>query len=211
MFNLQTILTLVVVIALCIVVAVVYFRVVTKENSGKQHAGAVNAAPDDNHPTEEKGANAAFLRKLRGAVARRGLTMLQPDPAKTPFAALILGPYGVTAVYAVDYNGTIYGSDEDTWVQMQDGVRRTFENPLHTAEAARRILRETINSGKFRPFMIDCRVVMTSRKAELAIPRNIPCYTPKTFAAYVTDSNEMGADRKVDEEKVKAFLEEHFC
>ena len=207
----QMILTIVLAVIACVVVGIVYYRLVTKERSGQQHAGAVNAMPGDDTPTGERGANGAFLRKLRGAAARRGLTMLQPDPAKTPFAALLIGPYGVTAVYAVDYDGTIYGGPDETWVQMKDGVRRTFENPLRTAENCRRDLREAINQAKFRPFMIDTRVVMTARKAQLAIPRNTRYYTPKTFASYVTDASELSNNRKVDEEKLKAFLQEQFC
>ncbi|HJD21186.1 MAG TPA: NERD domain-containing protein [Candidatus Gemmiger faecigallinarum] len=211
MMDTRMIVTLVIAIVLCVVVGIVYFRMVTSERSGKKHAGSVDAAPDDQSPAREKGANAAFLRKLRTAVARRGLTMLQTDPAKSPFAALIVGPHGITAVYAVDYDGTIYGGDEKEWVQMKDGLRRTFENPLHTAETARRALRETVNQGNFRPFMIDARVVMTAQKAELAIPRSIHCYTPKTFNTYVMDSSDLANDRKVDEEKLGAFLREHFC
>lgn len=207
----QMLITIVLAVLLCVVVGFVYYKVVTKERSGQQHAGAVNAAPGDTTPAGERGANAACLRKLRNAVARRGLTLLQPDPAKTPFLALIVGPHGVTAVYAVDYNGTIYGGPDDQWVQMKDGVRRTFENPLRSAETARRALRETINTGKFRPFMVDAKVVLTSSKAELAIPRNTSYYTPATLATYVRDSADLANDRKVDEEKLKAFLQEHFC
>ena len=95
--------------------------------------------------------------------------------------------------------------------KMKDGVRRTFENPLRAAETARRALRETINQGNFRPFMIDARVVMTAPKAELAIPRGVSYYTPKTFAAYVQDSQDLANDRRVDQEALKAFLQEHFC
>ena len=207
----QMLITIVLAVLLCVVVGFVYYKVVTKERSGQQHAGAVNAAPGDTTPAGERGANAACLRKLRNAVARRGLTLLQPDPAKTPFLALIVGPHGVTAVYAVDYNGTIYGGPDDQWVQMKDGVRRTFENPLRSAENARRQLREVINQGSFRPFLIDARVVLASGKAELAIPRSINYYTAKSFADYVMDSPDLGNDRKVDEEKLKAFLQEKFC
>ena len=48
-------------------------------------------------------------------------------------------------------------------------------------------------------------------KAELAIPRSINYYTAKSFADYVMDSPDLGNDRKVDEEKLKAFLQEKFC
>lgn len=59
--------------------------------------------------------------------------------------------------------------------------------------------------------MIDARVVMTAPKAELAIPRGVSYYTPKTFAAYVQDSQDLANDRRVDQEALKAFLQEHFC
>ena len=207
----QMILTIVLAVIACVVVGIVYYRLVTKERSGQQHAGAVNAAPGDDTPYSDRGANGAFLRRLRTAAARRDVAMLVTDPAKTPFAALIVGPHGVTAVYAVDYDGTIYGGSDEEWVQMKDGVRRTFENPLRAAETARRSLRETINQCNFRPFMIDARVVMTAPKAELAIPRGVSYYTPKTFAAYVQDSQDLANDRRVDQEALKAFLQEHFC
>ena len=125
----QMILTIVLAVIACVVVGIVYYRLVTKERSGQQHAGAVNAAPGDDTPYSDRGANGAFLRRLRTAAARRDVAMLVTDPAKTPFAALIVGPHGVTAVYAVDYDGTIYGGSDEEWVQMKDGVRRTFENP----------------------------------------------------------------------------------
>lgn len=211
MLDLRTILIFVAAIVLCVVVGIAYYQLVVKERSGDKHAGAVNAAPDDNAPVRDKGAGAAFLRRLRTAVSRRGLSLVQPDPAKSPFAALIVGPYGITAVYAVDYCGTIYGSTDPEWVQMKDSVRRTFENPLRSAENARRQLREVINQGNFRPFLIDARVVLASGKAELAIPRSINYYTAKSFADYVMDSPDLGNDRKVDEEKLKAFLQEKFC
>lgn len=198
-------------LVLCVVVGVVYYKLVTKERSGQKHAGSVNAKPGDTTPTGDRGANAACLRRLRNAVARRGLALVQPDPGKSPFLGLIVGPHGVTAVYAVDYDGTIYGGPDEQWVQMKDGIRRTFENPLRTAETARRALRETINTGRFRPFMVDVKVVLTAPKAELAIPRNTSYYTPKTLAAYVMDSPELANDRKVDEEKVKAFLQQQYC
>ena len=207
----QTLLVILLAILLCVVVGVVYYRIVTQERSGKKHAGAVDARPGDTTPTSERGANAACLRKLRNAAARRGLALLQPDPAKSPFLALIVGPHGVTAVYAVDYDGTIYGGPDDRWVQMKDGVRRTFENPHHSAETARRALREAISAGKFRPFLVDAKVALTARKAELAIPRNTSYYTPATLSTYVMDSPELANDRKVDEEKLKAFLQEQFC
>ena len=207
----QMILTIVLAVIACVVVGIVYYRLVTKERSGQQHAGTVNAAPGDDTPYSDRGANGAFLRRLRTAAARRDVAMLVTDPAKTPFAALIVGPHGVTAVYAVDYDGTIYGGSDEEWVQMKDGVRRTFENPLRAAETARRALREAINQGNFRPFMIDARVVMTAPKAELAIPRGVSYYTPKTFAAYVQDSQDLANDRRVDQEALKAFLQEHFC
>lgn len=122
----QMILTIVLAVIACVVVGIVYYRLVTKERSGQQHAGAVNAAPGDDTPYSDRGANGAFLRRLRTAAARRDVAMLVTDPAKTPFAALIVGPHGVTAVYAVDYDGTIYGGSDEEWVQMKDGVRRTF-------------------------------------------------------------------------------------
>lgn len=211
MLDIKTIGILLAAIALCVVVGVVYYRLVTQERSGKQHAAPVQASPQDSAPTRDRRANPAFLRSLRTAVSRRGLTLLLPDPDKTPFSALIVGPYGITAVYAVDYDGTIYGSSDDRWVQTRDGVRRTFENPLRSAETARRALREQINAGKFRPFMIEAKTVLTSRRAELAIPRNTPYFTAKSFCGYVRDSGDLGVNRRVDEQAVKAFLQEHFC
>ena len=41
----QMILTIVLAVIACVVVGIVYYRLVTKERSGQQHAGAVNAAP----------------------------------------------------------------------------------------------------------------------------------------------------------------------
>lgn len=203
------IIALLIVIAAGVLAIVLYYRAAGSEN--KRHEGAVNAGPEDTAPMRDKNANAAFVRKLRRAVAVRGLTLVQPDPDKTPFCAMIIGPHGVTAVYGADYTGTVYGSSDPSWAQVNDGVRRTFENPQISAENARRTLREVISQGKFRPFMVDARVVMTSPKAELAIPRNLPVYTVKSFNQYVENSADFDNDRKVDEQALKSFLEEHFC
>ena len=100
----------------CVVVGIVYYRLVTKERSGQQHAGAVNARPRRRYPIQRPGApTGRFCAGLRTAAARRDVAMLVTDPAKTPFAALIVGPHGVTAVYAVDYDGTIYGGSDEEW------------------------------------------------------------------------------------------------
>lgn len=207
----QLILTIVLAIIACVVVGVVYYRIVTQERNNGQKGGAVDAAPGEDTPSATRGANAALLRRLRTAAARRDMTLLPTDPAKTPFAALLIGPHGVTAVYALPYDGTIYGSEDETWVQVKDGVRRTFENPLCAAETARRALREQIEQGGFRPFLIEARVVMSSPKAELAIPRSVNYYTAKSFAAYVEDERNLASDRRVDQEAVKAYLQQHFC
>lgn len=200
---------LAIVVVAGIVAIVLYYRAAGSEN--KRHAGAVNAGPEDTAPLRDKNANDAFVRKLRRAALRRGLTVVQPDPAKTAFCAMIVGPHGVTAVYGADYTGTVYGSSDPSWAQLQDGVRRTFENPQLSAETARRALREVIGQGKFRPFMVDARVVMTAPKAELAIPRTLPVYTVKSFCQYVENSADFDNDRKVDEQALKIYLEEHFC
>ena len=58
----QMILTIVLAVIACVVVGIVYYRLVTKERSGQQHAGAVNAAPGDDTPYSDRGANGAFPR-----------------------------------------------------------------------------------------------------------------------------------------------------
>ena len=65
--------------------------------------------------------------------------------------------------------------------------------------------------NRYNPSVQLLRAVLASGKAELAIPRSINYYTAKSFADYVMDSPDLGNDRKVDEEKLKAFLQEKFC
>lgn len=200
---------LAIVVVAGIVAIVLYYRAAGSEN--KRHAGAVNARTGGHRTPAGQKRQRRLCAQAAPCRLRRGLTVVQPDPAKTAFCAMIVGPHGVTAVYGADYTGTVYGSSDPGWAQLQDGVRRTFENPQLSAETARRALREVIGQGKFRPFMVDARVVMTAPKAELAIPRTLPVYTVKSFCQYVENSADFDNDRKVDEQALKSYLEEHFC
>jgi hypothetical protein len=154
-------------------------------------------------------ARTAFVRKLKVSAWKRGLRFVALDAA-SPLCGLLIGPSGVTGVFADDHSGTIYGSDEPVWAQIdKGGVRRTFESPIVAAEKARKTLRDVINTGKFRPFNITARVVMVSPKAELAIPKSLPVATVKDFLHDVENSAEFMQDRHVDEDALEHFLQEN--
>ncbi|MDD4850280.1 MAG: hypothetical protein PHO10_06215 [Gemmiger sp.] len=171
-----------------------------------------NAAPaqGSGEPTRDGKANAAFARKLKSAAWKRGLTIVFPNPDKSPFTAILVSPAGVTAYYGADYNGTVYGGPDEQWAQISGGVRRPFRSPLLAAEDARKQLRDGLTAARLGAFMVSCRVVLTAPKAELVIPRNTGTRTAKEVLHEIEFSEELMANRRVDEAAVKKYLEENY-
>lgn len=206
----NTIINLILLVVVVIAAGVSLFLFIRSRNNKKQNAGNGSAKAGTGEPLRDKKANEAFARKLKSAAWKRGLPLVIPNPEKSPFLGLLVSPAGVTAFYGADYSGTVYGGTDEQWAQIQDGVRRPFRNPMLVAEDARKALRDDLTAAKFGAFLVSAKVVMTAPKAELVIPRNTPVSSMKDVLHDVEYSTDLMANRRVDEEAVKKFLEEKY-
>lgn len=162
--------------------------------------------PDDEH----KGAN-GVISTLRRNASLNEYQLVSPvsisgSRGTTDLDAVLVGWFGVLGVKCLGYGGTVYGSEaEDEWVQNIDGGRRTFQNPLRVAEQNVRVLREQLLAKKQKNVPIECVVVFTGKKTQLALPRSTGHYTVKDFSTYLKSSR-FDEDKKVDTAAVAAAL-----
>lgn len=178
-----------------------------QEKSAPARAGQAPAAlPDDEH----KGAD-GVVRALRRYAAVQDYTVIAPvDLTGTKDAAdldaVLVGWFGVLGVKCLGYGGTVYGSpDEAQWVQVLNGARRSFENPMQKAQKSARAVRDVLFSAKLKSVPVETVVVFTNKGAQLNLPRSTGHYTEKTFAAYLK-SDRFSEDKHIEVEPVAAAL-----
>ncbi|MEG0018726.1 MAG: nuclease-related domain-containing protein, partial [Hydrogenoanaerobacterium sp.] len=123
---------------------------------------------------------------------------------------ILVGIFGLLCVKCVGLGGEIYGNmNDDNWLQVQKGVRKSFPNPLAQAEADTRLVRDTLFTAKLKNVPVETIVIFTNKKAALALPRSTGHYTPKAFKALLRKSSYLankGVDIAKATDAVRAYL-----
>lgn len=126
------------------------------------------------------------------------------------FDFILVGVFGLLCVKCIGLGGEIYGNpDDENWLQVQKGERKSIPNPMLATEADTRLVRDTLFTAKLKNVPVECAVVFTNKKAELALPRTTGHYLPKDFKNLLGKSSLL-ADKGVDIAKaadaVRAYL-----
>lgn len=122
--------------------------------------------------------------------------------------AVVAGYFGILGVKVLGYNGEIYGAQgEAEWLQVApDGTRNKFANPLAEASADTRVLRDVLFAAKLRQVPVEIVCVFTSKRAQLALPKNTGHYTMKEFKALLQKEKYL-ADKGLDLDKLDHALQ----
>ena len=122
--------------------------------------------------------------------------------------AVVAGYFGILGVKALGYNGEIYGAaGEEEWLQVApDGARQKFANPVSEASADMRVLRDVLFAAKMRQVPVEIVCVFTSKKAQLALPKNTGHYTMKEFKSLLQKDKYL-ADKGIDLDKLAGVLQ----
>lgn len=124
--------------------------------------------------------------------------------------AIIIGYFGVLGVKALGYNGEIYGAAADVeWVQIVEGVRTTFQNPIVEASSDVRVIRDALFSTKQKRIPVEVVCVFTDASAQLVLPRGTGHYTLKEFKNLLGKEKyleDVGLDLDDAENGIKAIL-----
>lgn len=126
------------------------------------------------------------------------------------FDFILVGVFGLLCVKCVGLGGEIYGNpDDENWLQVQKGERKSIPNPMRAAEADARVVRDALFTAKLKNVPVETAVVFTNKKAALALPRSTGHYVLKEFKGLLGKSSLL-ADKGVDiakaAEAVRAYL-----
>lgn len=211
----EVILIVVVVLVGAVALALtVYLLKLLRKNreGGLDHPSAkaekVGKLPDDEHKNAE-----GVVRQLRRYAALHEYKVVAPVAlnsvhGQADLDALLVGWFGVLGVKCLGYGGDVYGSREDEqWVQVINGNRRSFQNPLTRAQQSARVVRDVLFGAKLKNVPVETLVVFTGKSTQLKLPRSCGHYTEKTFAAYLKSSR-FEEDKKVEVAPVAAALEQ---
>lgn len=162
--------------------------------------------PDDEH----KGAD-GVVRLLRRYAALHEYKVVAPVQlagvhGTTDLDAVLVGWFGVLGVKCLGYGGEVYGSrDETEWVQVMNGARRSFQNPMARAQQSARVVRDALFAAGLKNVPVETVVVFTGKSTQLSLPRSTGHYTEKSFSAYLKTSR-FEEDKKVEIAPVTAAL-----
>lgn len=198
------------VVLVAIICLTFYFiRRTRQNNEPNMGPAAARNASEAGMPDDEHNGVAGVLATLRRFAATNDFEVVAPvevagTRGEADLDAVLVGWFGVLGVKCLGYDGTIYGSDADeVWTQVNKGGRRSFANPLRRAELNTRVLRERALQRGVKNLPIDCIVVFTGKKAELAMPRTLPYQTSKTLSGFLNTAR-FAEDKKVDTETAAA-------
>lgn len=123
---------------------------------------------------------------------------------------ILVGAFGLLCVKCVGLGGEIYGSaDDDKWLQVLKEKRVQFDNPLKTAAADTRAVRDALFAAKLKSVSVETVCVFTNPHAMLALPRTTGHLTRKDFSALLSKSKyeqDKGVDIAKAAEAVRARL-----
>ena len=123
---------------------------------------------------------------------------------------ILVGSFGLLCVKCIGLGGEIYGGADDAkWLQVLEGNRIAFDNPLQACAADTRLVRDTLFAAKLKNIPVETICVFTNKKTELAVPRSAGHYTLKTFKALL-GKDKLLQNKNVDiaaaSAAVKAYL-----
>ncbi len=162
-------------------------------------------------PQGRKEDSGKVIRAVKSFASRNGYEVIVPGKishgtAVADFDALVVGTFGVLAVYSIGYYGQVYGSEKDeTWAQTTSRGRVTFKNPLTQAEAQARLVREVLFDHKIKSVPVEAVCVFPNSATELVVPRSTPVHRLKDFSAMLL-KDKYTEDRKVDIDAVAKAL-----
>ena len=160
-------------------------------------------------PAEKQAAQA--LRTANGYARSHGGKVLAPaliakDGKFAEADFIIVGYYGVTAVKCIPMGGEIYGTAQDeTWLQVLGGQRKSVPNPLLGLEAGARLVRDTLFTAKLKNVPVEMIAVFTNPKATIAVGKSAGYFTLKTFKQLLRKDKYL-QDKNVDVDATLAAI-----
>lgn len=138
-----------------------------------------------------------------------GRTTLEYNGTVFTFDNIILGFFGTVAFNAVSYSGDIYGeAGSDTWVQVFEGKRTSFENPVKALNGSVKFLKDIYREEKAKCGQAETMAVFTAKNVNVAVARSIPvCHVDEL--AKKLDVSKYLADNGADVAAMKAALEKY--
>lgn len=119
---------------------------------------------------------------------------------------IMVGFFGVLGVKCIGRGGEIYGSVGDAmWLQVAENKRTSFENPMKTAQADGRVIRDTLFAAGMKNVPVEVVCVFTNKRATLALPRSTGHFTVKDFKSYLS-KEKFEQDKGIDVEKTTAAI-----
>lgn len=121
--------------------------------------------------------------------------VLKNGEKETRLDAVLVTYNGVVGVRCEGRNGQVYANPGDRqWLWVAGDTRESFESPVDQAAADVRMLRECLNDAGVRGAkVVECFTVFTSSRVELAVPKSLAVYRPKSLMA------RLGGDRYMED------------
>lgn len=193
------------------IICLVFYAIRQARKNAEPNMGPVVARGADaaGMPDDEHNGTGGVLATLRRFAATNDFEVIAPvsiegERGQADLDAVLVGWFGVLGVKCLGYEGTVYGNGADAeWTQVNKGSRRTFANPLRVAQQNVRVLRERALQQGLRSLPVECIVVFTGKKTQLAMPRTLPYQTSKTLSSFLNSAH-FAEDNKVDTQKAAA-------
>ena len=160
-------------------------------------------APKDTKKTEQT------IRRFASAKGYKVLTdVTVPYRNSTPsFDIILVGVFGVLGVNTCGLGGEIYGSaKEDEWLQIFEGERTHFPNPLDENTKNMGALRSALSENGIKIKGSESLLVFTQKQVKVNVATNLP-YAYVDGLRSTLDQAKFAADNKVDIDSVCAMLE----
>lgn len=193
-----------IVVTIVIAVSVLGVNLYQAKRRAKEEAD-LKGSPRADEPAQPRGREndrAVTLRAVKSFAARNGFEVIEPGricqgTGVTDLDVILVGSFGVLGVKSLGYYGRIYGGEkEQLWSQTSKVGRAVFPNPLNTANAEARMLREVLFAANIKSVQVETVCVFPNKASELVMPRSTPVYRAREFAAL------LGKDKYTDDKHV---------